>query len=364
MSQPTRFSVAFPKRWWYPACRSHDLGRHPRRIELMGTPLAVFRDRSGRARALLDRCPHRNYPLSLGRVTDEGALECGYHGWRFDGCGECVGVPGLTGSEPAAANRAVPTRPAREQDGFVWVWGDPDAEVDREPLALPRFDGPRTGETVFARDLDCTLHSALENALDVPHTAFLHGGVFRGGEPREITALRRPLAEGIEVQYLGEPVGFGPIRRREDATLTFDHWDRFLMPSIAQIEYRVEGWIHVVNTILHLPMSPFRTRAWFVLRYRTRLPAPLVRPVVRLRGIQILRQDARALAHQTESVRAFGGERYTSTELDVMGNAIWRMLRHAERVEEGAATEAGADGDGQGDGHGPAIDEREITLRI
>ncbi|HKX70386.1 MAG TPA: hypothetical protein VJM75_04125, partial [Acidimicrobiales bacterium] len=58
-----------------------------------------------------------------------------------------------------------------------------------------------------------------------------------------------------------------------------------------------------------------------------------VRPVVLQRGKQILRQDARALARQTERIRSLGCERYASTELDLLGNAIWHLLRHAERAE-------------------------------
>ena len=33
------------------------------------------------------------------------------------------------------------------------------------------------------------------------------------------------------------------------------------------------------------------------------------------------------LGEQTANIRRFGGERYTSTELDLLGNAIWRLLR-------------------------------------
>src|SRR5688500_4550301 len=92
-----RLSVAFPRRWWYPACRSSDLGRTPVAISLMDTPLVVFRGADGPA-VFVDRCPHRNYPLSQGRITADGTLECGYHGWRFDNCGTCVAVPGLPGA--------------------------------------------------------------------------------------------------------------------------------------------------------------------------------------------------------------------------------------------------------------------------
>ena len=346
-----RHSVAFPRQWWYPACRSGDLrGRTPRSITLMDEAVVLWRDGGGVARALVDRCPHRNVPLSAGRVHGrEGTLECGYHGWRFDGAGACTAVPGLLGAEAAAS----PTRncgayPTVERDGFVWIWPELGAATPtREPFALPSLAGvgrpaSRVGEVVFTYDLDCTMHAALENALDVPHTAFLHAGLFRGaGEARDIRAERRNVPDGIEVEYFDEPVAFGPVTW---SSKVFDHWDRFFLPCVAQIEYRVEPHVRIVNTILHLPLSPFRTRAWFVVRFASPLPARVVAPIVLARGRGILKQDADFLALQTANTRRFGGERYTSTELDLIGNGIWRLLRQAERserldpVEEAAVT--------------------------
>jgi phenylpropionate dioxygenase-like ring-hydroxylating dioxygenase large terminal subunit len=344
-------SVAFPAHAWYPACRSADLGRTPLAVTLMDRPVALFRDGSGAVHALEDRCPHRNLALSLGRVHRDGTLECGYHGWRFDGDGACAAVPGLvSGAAAGAPARSVAAHATDERDGFVWLWGTADEMPTGEPVQLPDLGGRGTGEVVFAYDLDCTLHAALENALDVPHTAFLHRGIFRGGEPREITAVRRDVPGGAEVQYLGEPVGLGRIRGGEDAEMTFDHWDRFLLPSTAQIEYRVDGWLRIVNTILHLPLSPTRTRAWFVVRWWTRAPAAVVRPVVELRGRRILRQDARILAAQTANIGRFGGERYSSTDLDLLGPAIWRLLRQAEK---GTLREPAAD-----------RTETSVTLRV
>ncbi len=325
----------------------------------METPLVLFRDGGGQPHALVDRCPHRNAPLSAGWVNG-GVLRCGYHGWCFDGSGECTEVPGLAGA-PAAPNRSVPAHVAVESHGFVWIWGEADATPSGRPFALPTLTERSVGRTVFACDVESTMHASLENALDVPHTAFLHGGVFRGRrEPRTITAVRRELPNGIEVQYLGEPLGFGPLTLTNEQTdRTFDHWDRFLLPSIAQIEYAVDGWLRVVNSILHLPMAPFRTRAWFVLDYSSPIPAPLAGAIVRARGRKILRQDAEILRAQTETQRRFGGERHTSTELDLMGRAIWRLLRQAERAE--------AAGDGRGADDAPedsAPVETTVTLRI
>lgn len=327
-------SVAFPRRWWYPVARSSELGRKPLAVTLMDVPLVVFRDAAGVPAVVLDRCGHRNYPLSLGRVTDDGLLQCGYHGWSYDGGGQCLRVPGLR-QVRTQSTWHVPAHACVEQDGFVWAWGEPDAEPLRPPYALPVVGGRGAGETVFRCDVESTLRASLENALDVPHTAFLHRGLFRGNAPRNtITAIRRPIEGGVEVQYLGEPVGMGPVRLPESSGRTFDHWDRFLLPSIAQIEYAVEGWFRIVNTLVQLPLSPFRTRAWFVVRFSSPLPAPLVRAVVKQQGRRILRQDADALARQTERTRSLGGERYASTELDLLGTAIWRLLHQAERAEQ------------------------------
>ncbi len=345
--------MALPRRWWYPVCRSGELRRgRPLGITAFGEHLALFRDRTGTPAAVTDRCPHRNVPLSLGRVHDDGSLECPYHGWRFDGAGRCIAVPGLLDDDGPAAVRDVAARPCTEQDGFVWLWADPDRTPEGAPFALPRLDGPpgRTGEVVLAYDLHASLAAALENHLDVPHTAFLHRGLFRGGAPNELTAVRTDIDDaanrrhGVEVRYLGEPVGLGPVRlggRGPDGRpRTFDHWDRFFLPGIAQIEYRVGEALRIVNTVLHLPVDPVTTRAWFVVRFRTPLPATLARPIVRARGRQIADQDVAMLAAQTDNVARFGAERFTSTDLDLFGPAIWRRLRHAVRAEAGEAGEA------------------------
>lgn len=334
MDAEGRYSVAFPRRHWYPACQSADLGSKPITIDLMETPVVVFRDRGGEPNALVDRCPHRNAPLSLGRVDPEGSLQCGYHGWSFDGTGTCTDVPGLD-TAPASANRSVPSFAVTESDGFVWIWGEPGVEPSGRPFALPQLTDRKVGRTVFVCDVESTMHASLENALDVPHTAFVHGDIFRGRkEPREITAVRRELPDGLEVQYLGEPIGFGPLTLSARQTdKTFDHWDRFFLPSIAQIEYGVEGWLRVFNTILHLPLAPFRTRAWFVLDFSSPLPPALAGAIVRARGKKVLQQDKDILAAQALTSQRFGGERYTSTELDLLGRGIWRLLRQAERAE-------------------------------
>ena len=322
-------SVAIPRPAWYPACASGDLGRRrPIAIDFLDTPLVVFRGGDGRPGVLVDRCPHRNAPLSAGRIH-AGALECAYHGWRFDAGGGCVAIPGLAGAQ--GERRGVESHAVVERDGMVWFWSEVGEDGDGEPFRLPDL-GPRARQVVLTHDIDATMHAAIENTLDVPHTAFLHRGLLRGAAPSEITAVRRAIPGGVEVQYLGEPFGLGFLRARDGATL--EHWDRFLLPCVAQVEYRAGPWLRIVNSVLHLPLGPFRTRAFFVLRaVSDRLPNRLVEGVIRLQGPRVARQDVRMLGLQSATIRRFGGERFSSTDLDLFGTAVWRLLRAAEQGE-------------------------------
>jgi phenylpropionate dioxygenase-like ring-hydroxylating dioxygenase large terminal subunit len=318
---------------------------------MMDEPLAIFRDAGGSPRAVLDRCPHRNAALSEGRVADDGCIECPYHGWRFNGDGECRAVPGLyEGADATATARNVVSHAATEVDGFVWVWGAAGQSPTREPFRMPQLlkDGRKkwqVGQVVFPCDLDATLHAALENTLDVPHTAFLHKGIFRGKRLKELTAVRRDFDGGVEVEFLGEPVGLGPIQGGPLANKTFQHWDRFVMPCVAQVEYRVDGadWFEIFNNVIHLPLSPTKTRAWFVFRWWSPAPARFLTPVISAQGRFVLRQDKHAMKAQSRNIDRFGGERFASTDLDLLGAAIWRLLRQAERAEDAAAAQANLD---------------------
>jgi phenylpropionate dioxygenase-like ring-hydroxylating dioxygenase large terminal subunit len=324
------FSVARVLDAWYPACRSQELADAPEPRTLLGSPIVLYRDAEGRAGALLDRCPHRNVRLSLGAVDDNGHLACAYHGWRFDRAGACREVPGLLGpSDPAG--RAVPSFATCEQDGFLGVCGRSDAEPVGEPLRVPHVDDPDYLVIHREYDFECTLHAALENALDVPHTAFVHRGDFRGKGRSEIEAVRRRIPDGIEVEYLGEPPLSGPSHDDAGRPIVQGHWDRFLMPSTAQVEYQTGETRHLVTTVLHTPVSDTVTHAFFVSCWRIPEGGEEMRP--RLEGYldTILPQDVAILREQTETLRRFGGEAYRSTELDLMGPEIWRMLRQAER---------------------------------
>ena len=323
---------------WYVACLSSELsGRRPVARNVLGTRLCLFRDGEGGAAAVVDRCPHRNVPLSIGRLRD-GLLECRYHGWRFDRSGACRAVPGLCGDDPDRRGRAAESVPCVEQDGFVWVFpGSAEPPPGGPPFRFPCVADPHYDTVRRSLRSAGTVHAVAENALDVPHTAFLHGGLFRGAgrEPVEIEVVVRTGPDRIEAEYIGEPRPPGVAGRLlAPGGGVVQHWDRFILPSIAQVEYRLED-NHLLVTSALTPVTPTETRLHSAVTFSLRVPHAVIKALVPPIAALIFAQDARILRRQAETIDRFGGEQFSSTEIDVLGQGILRLLRRAGRGEPG-----------------------------
>lgn len=80
---------------WYPLMPICDLDkRAPHGKKVMGIDVVVWWDRNeGAWQVFDDACPHRLAPLSEGRIDQWGRLQCVYHGWCFNGSGDCKFIP-------------------------------------------------------------------------------------------------------------------------------------------------------------------------------------------------------------------------------------------------------------------------------
>jgi phenylpropionate dioxygenase-like ring-hydroxylating dioxygenase large terminal subunit len=259
-------------------------------------------------------------------------LQCAYHGWEFDRDGECRAIPGLVGEARAHERRATAFA-CRERQGFVWVWGEAEARPSREPFRFPYTD--ERGWTTAREELEvrASLHATAENALDVPHTAFLHRGLFRKDKPerQRIDVVVKRWHDRVEAEYVGEarPTGLvGKILAPRGGTVK--HFDRFFLPGIVQVEYAL-GASHFIASAALTPVSDFETDLHAVISFKLPIPGFLLVPFLRPIALRIFGQDARVLALQADTIKRFGGEQYMSTDVDVVGNHILRLLRDAER---------------------------------
>ncbi|THG12197.1 hypothetical protein TEA_010894 [Camellia sinensis var. sinensis] len=80
---------------WYPVVPVCDLDKRvPHAKKVMGLDVVVWWDRNESAwKVFDDMCPHRLAPLSEGRIDQWGRLQCVYHGWCFNGSGDCKFIP-------------------------------------------------------------------------------------------------------------------------------------------------------------------------------------------------------------------------------------------------------------------------------
>ena len=163
---------------WYVAGLSADFSE----VTLTGhviakRPVVMWRSKDGRVVAYDDRCAHKRFPLSKGRLMPDGILECAYHGLCYDSAGSCVKVPSHPDGPIPPRARLNPF-PVREQDGLVWIWpGDPSQAGRREPPRLPEV-GDDGWESIVVGPMDVPANYLLliENLLDISHFYPLHDG--------------------------------------------------------------------------------------------------------------------------------------------------------------------------------------------
>lgn len=169
------------KEVWYPIAFVDDLS--PSQLTpftLLDTPLVIWWDAPAQTwRAFEDVCPHRLAPLSEGRINEAGRIECPYHGWAFDGAGDCKSIPQLPdGSDAIHSPRAcAKSLPTQVRQGLLFVYPGTAENAPRVPVpTVPALDEPQEGWVCLNtfRDLPYDALTLLENVIDSSHIPYTH----------------------------------------------------------------------------------------------------------------------------------------------------------------------------------------------
>lgn len=158
---------------WHPVCLSSEIEENQiKPVHLMGEDLILWRH-DGDVQAWKDYCSHRGARLSSGWIKGD-RLVCPYHGWEYDGEGQCQLYPAHPSLTPGRRSKAY-THHAKECYGFVWVcMGKPDNDIPPFPKWLDEeyrkvHAGPYNYKANALR--------AVENFLDVAHFPFVHANL-------------------------------------------------------------------------------------------------------------------------------------------------------------------------------------------
>lgn len=312
--------------YFWPILPASMVAKKPKRVVYFGEPIVLFRE-EGQIQALADRCPHRGAPLSQGRVTPLG-LQCPYHGWTFNGRGECTRVPGLMRACPPA--KVIEPWVVKEAGGFIWLAKDAAAKT------ICYTDVKALDSVFFYQQVDACLQDILENFLDGFHTHFVHAGWIRQDKGRQrVRATRTATAEVAEIVYSeeGKQNGFFSSVLESSRGISIG---RYLAPMGAEIEYRdTQGAISLIASLAVCPLSASAPggkahgeRFGVSLRVATRkyraLPLPLKRLLLSPLIQAVLKQDQQMIAAVNDNLNRSPSCAFQplDTELDLMAPMV------------------------------------------
>src|SRR5919106_1785145 len=117
---PATLEGRYMRNFWQPVYVSERLKRgQAAPIRIMSEEFTLYRGASGVPYVVDFRCAHRGTQLSVGWVEGE-CIRCFYHGWKYDGTGQCVEQPAE--DESFASKVKIRGVPAQEYLGLIFAY--------------------------------------------------------------------------------------------------------------------------------------------------------------------------------------------------------------------------------------------------
>ena len=204
------------RRFWHPVALSRDVETGSAKpLRALGEDLTLYRGESGRAYLVAGRCAHRLTLLHTGWVDGE-EIRCMYHGWKYDGTGQCVEMPAEKSTLPSGVKIA--GYPVHEYCGLVFAYmGEgpaPEFELPRKDL----FEAPKSLQFVRREIWSCNWFQHVENAMDAVHVSFVHQkgrvGTFGGAVAAAIPDL----------DYTETEAGIQQVATRSSSNVRISDW--------------------------------------------------------------------------------------------------------------------------------------------
>src|SRR3954471_2743295 len=159
---PGTLAGRYLRRFWQPLYRAEDIAPgQAKPVRLVGEDFTLYRGEAGTPHVIANRCAHRGTQLSTGWVEGD-CVRCFYHGWKYDGTGQCVEMPAEDASFPPKVRIA--SYPTEEYLGLIFAYLG-----DGAPTPLPRY--PELEEEgvsdVSTRILPYNYFNGVENSVDI-----------------------------------------------------------------------------------------------------------------------------------------------------------------------------------------------------
>lgn len=305
MSFPENIKSAF-----IPLIALKSLKSKPVKRMIANVPIVIWRT-NDEIMAALDRCPHRNYPLSSGHV-ENGKLNCPYHGWQFDNKGNCHEIPGFKTCDKAKFGLEL--LEVKIHAGAVFVRLDSKTE----PSKLPNFPDENEFDSFWweLKPAKARVYDALDNVLDPFHTNFIHDGFIRVRNKRQKVIQTIETFEDTFVATYIQDKDFGAMSKFLEGKRT-KSCGQYFPPIAFQGRWEGEkGLIHCVTSFF-VPEThnQMRTMLHFSIA-KHKGPAWLKKALVKLFLLKVIEQDADALEKLCTNIENFGAPHFKISDAD------------------------------------------------
>ncbi len=314
--------------YWYPvgwASRLKSGDIMP--VTIWKQAIALFRDANGQIHALEDACPHKGVALHKGKV--QGChLTCAYHGWEFNGNGDCVHVPYLPEGQklPRAQVRRYPVQ---EKYNLIWLFpGDPALATSEEPPKMPEFGNPEWLMVPVTTQMGAHFSICNENSMDVFH-GFLHENLQGWFNPvlKSLQETEASVCAEYDVSYKGRMAKFLGLSDRADQVTT----------RTISVQYRYPhyySFLEGVSTLylMRLPAGPTESRSFALFFLKIHLPKwfrkqfePLLQTLLeRFVFMRFVKQDIEMIESEQQTYLANPHRRYVEINPAII--AIERLI--------------------------------------
>lgn len=319
------------KNYWYAACLSKELKEFPIRCEIMETPIVLWRTKS-EVVGLLDRCCHRNTPLSKGTIEND-CIVCPYHSWKYNGEGCCVEIPSEGPHQKRSSKAIVETFPIIERDGLIWVWMGKDIRPDKEPFAMPLGDSSDWQHYYMTTVFDNNVTNLVENFMDVPHTISVHKGWFRSEKKIAVPTTIERTDHSVEITYdqKNDTIGFTD-KILNPKGLPMTHTDKFFMPNMTRVDYVFGDYERAfVITSTCTPVSPYKTMVYTLISYKLGWFNTIAKIILPFYTRKVIDQDVWIMDVQGKNLQKFKKSEFMSTAVDTMHLYIESLREWAEQ---------------------------------
>lgn len=320
--------VGINPNYWYPVAWANQLKPGTiMPVVIWQQAIAIYRDAEGQIHALEDACPHKGVALHKG-VVQGCHLTCAYHGWEFNGGGECVNVPYLP-QEQKLPRAKVRSYPVQEKYNLIWVFpGDPSLATNNQPPEMAEFNNPDWLMVPVTARMQAHFSICNENSMDVFH-GFLHENLQGWFNPvlKSLRETEASVCAEYDVSYQGRMAKFLGLSDRADEVTT----------RTISVEYRYPHYyssLEGVSTLylMRLPVGPTQSRSFALFFLNIRLPKwlrrlgePILQTVLeRFVFMRFLVQDIEMMESEQQTYLANPQRRYVEINPAII--AVERLI--------------------------------------